>query len=212
MTCLVIAPNIVNSIVNVTLNGSSVEWMNSVKYLGIWICAGKYFHLDLSEVRRKFFMSVNSILSKCKYTNDIVKLQLLESHCLPILLYATECLVLPVSQIKELNSWWNSVYRKIFNYNKWESVKCLIYYLNRLDVHRIINLKQMSFIKRMSSSECSNVTFRNILNNFMNSGKLLTIINKFDCKLNWTVNKIKSNLHLSFKNTLSFNIIVVIRL
>src|SRR5277367_850174 len=124
---------------NLILNGSSLQWAEKVKYLGIWLCAGKYFCVDLAEPRRKFFMSVNSILSKCKYTNDIVKLQLLESHCLPIIMYATECLDLKPSQMKEVNSWWNSVYRKIFGYNKWESVKGLICSLKRLDVAHLIN-------------------------------------------------------------------------
>ena len=116
--CLCIGPNKISNFANLILNGSSLQWAEKVKYLGIWLCAGKYFCVDVAEMRRKFFMSVNSILSKCKYTNDIVKLQLLESHCLPIIMYATECLDLKPSQIKEMNTWWNSVYGKIFGYNK----------------------------------------------------------------------------------------------
>jgi len=88
----------------------------------------------------------------------------MESHCLPILLYATECIDLKASQIKELNSWWNSVYRKIFGYNNWESVKELIYCLNRLDVARVINLRQLSFIKRMSPMSSLNNSFISVLN------------------------------------------------
>ena len=84
-------------------------------------------------------------MSKCRFTSDLVKLKLLESHCLPILLYAVESLNLPFSQITEMNSWWNSIYRKIFNYQKWESVKLLIYMLGRLDLHHIINFKTLKF-------------------------------------------------------------------
>ena len=112
-------------------------------------------------------MSVNSILSKCKYTNEIVKLQLLESHCLPIILYATECIDLKKSDIKAINSWWNSVYRKIFGYNKWESVKKLICSLQRLDVPHLINLRQLSFVKRMSIAMYSNDSFKTILRHIM---------------------------------------------
>ena len=88
----------------------------------------------------------------------MVKLQLLENHCLRILLYASECLHLKTADIKEINSWWNSVYRKIFGYNKWESVKGLICSLNRLDVHHLINLRRLSFLKRMTlaASLCNN--------------------------------------------------------
>jgi len=111
--CLVTGPNKMNNLAELTLNGNKLQWADKIKYLGIRLPPSKYFCIDLDETRRKFFMSVNSILSKCKYTNDLVKLQLMESHCLPILLYD-----LKASQIKELNSWWNSVYRKIFGYNK----------------------------------------------------------------------------------------------
>ena len=129
------------NIAKLTLNGVILNWEAKIKYLGVWICSEKRFQVDLSEVRRKFFTSVNSILSKYKYTNDLVKLELLESQCLPIILYATECINLNSSQIKEINSWWNSAYRKIFGYSKWESVKSLICALRKLDVLHLINFR-----------------------------------------------------------------------
>ena len=198
--CLAIGPNKIKSIENLTLNGSSLEWVDKVKYLGIWISAGKCFQVDFSETRRKFFSAVNSILSKCKYTNDIVKLQLLESHCLPIIMYATECLELKVSDMKEINSWWNSVYRRIFGYNKWESVKGLIYMLNRLDVLHMINLRCLSFVKRMQMVKFSNKTFCEILTNFVHSGKFRSELKRYDCEPSWSINKIKSVLFLSLKS------------
>jgi hypothetical protein len=198
--CLAIGPNNVDNLASLTLNGNTLQWVDKLKYLGVWICADKYFNIDLSETRRKFFQSVNSILSKCKHTNELVKLQLLENHCLPILLYATECIHLKLSQIKEINSWWNSVYRKIFNYNKWESVKCLICSLQRLDVHHLINLRCLSFIKRMLITPLSNNSFKNILNDYIHNGNFVSIVNKYNCQFSWTISKIKSMLHLSFEN------------
>ena len=90
--CINIGPNKINNLADLTMNGNVLQWVDKLKYLGIWICAGKHFCVDLTETRCKFFCLINSILSKCKYTNDMVKLQLLESHCLPIIMYATECL------------------------------------------------------------------------------------------------------------------------
>ena len=111
---------------------SPMKWDIQFKYLGIIISSGKSFEIILDDIRRKFFVSVNSILSKCKYTSDLVKLNLLESHCLPILLYAMESININNYQLKLINSWWNSVYRKIFSFQKWESVKLLICLLNRI--------------------------------------------------------------------------------
>ena len=81
------------------------------KYRGLRVQAGSKF--DYSELRRKFFVSLNTILNKCKYATEIVKLDLLESHCLPILLYAIESLNLSHSMISQLNMWCNTAYRKM---------------------------------------------------------------------------------------------------
>jgi len=40
----------------------------------------------------------------------------------------------------ELNACWNSVYRKVFGFNKWESVKSFICGLGRLDFHHITRI------------------------------------------------------------------------
>ena len=150
-------------------------------------------------------MSVNAILSKCNFTNEIVKLQLLESSCLPILLYATECCNLSVAQLKEINSWWNSIYRKIFGYNKWESVKCVIYFLNRLDIFHLINIRQMKFLKGMSSGDCINKSIITVVKVFINSGKCLSIFNKYNCQFEWSIKKMIHNVYISFKNRVLTN-------
>jgi len=38
-------------------------------------------------------------------------------------------------QIDELNVCWNNVIRKLFNYNKWESVKSVLFHIDRLNVN-----------------------------------------------------------------------------
>ena len=113
-------------------------------------------------MRRNFFASVNSILSKCPTASDITKLFLCETHCLPVITYAVESLNLLSSQYKENNSWWNSVYRKIFNYNKCDSVSELIFYLERLDYKSLCNIKKCNFLKRLVTS--SNLVISNFEN------------------------------------------------
>src|SRR2546425_2919685 len=85
------------------LGSTELPWVQEFEYLGICLKSTKSFQVDLSNIRRKFFTSVNSILSKCSHTSDLVKLFLLESHCLPILIYTVESLHLPASQLNEIN-------------------------------------------------------------------------------------------------------------
>jgi hypothetical protein len=44
------------------------------------------------------------------------------------------------------------MYRKIFNFNQWESVKSFINGLGRLDLHHILLLQRLKFYKRLSVS------------------------------------------------------------
>src|SRR5271155_6281341 len=85
----------------------------------------------------------------------------MESHCLPIILYAIESVNMKLSTLKDVNSWWNSVYRRIFGYNRWESVKHLICQLGRLDIIHIVNMRRLLFVKCMR--DCGN----NVINSLM---------------------------------------------
>jgi len=52
-----------------------------------------------------------------------VHLKLQESYCIPILSYAAAAVKYTTRQEDELNASWNSVYRRIFGFNRWESVR-----------------------------------------------------------------------------------------
>ena len=93
----------------------------------------------------------------------------MESYCLPILLYASESLYLPYSQLADINAWCNSVYRKFFNYNKWESVKLLICLLGRIDLFHIYNLRSMNFILRLAKNEFLHYDYKVFVDLFINS-------------------------------------------
>ena len=173
--------------------------VNKIEYLGVTLLSAKTFVIDLSSIRRKFFTSTNAILSKCSNTSECVKLYSLESHCLPILLYASECLNLPKFQLAELNSWWNSAYRKIFNYNKWESVKSLISFSGRLDLHHIVNFRTLKFIIKMNQCLNTPISTKVYLNYTYNTGSECTeLFKKYNCyKLN-NVNMIRNTIYNDF--------------
>ena len=61
--------------------------------------------------------------------DEIALLSLKESCNLPILMYTVPALSLKSKQLDELNICWNNVVRKLFNYNRWESVKSVLFHL-----------------------------------------------------------------------------------
>ena len=82
--------------------------------------------VDIDVLRRKFFSACNCILGNTKYQSEILKLTLQESYTLPLLQYGAMALRFSKSQLEDLNVCWNLVYRKIFGFNKFDSVRCFI--------------------------------------------------------------------------------------
>ena len=127
------------------LDSHPIPWASSIKYLGVYIVSGSKLLFEIASVKQSFFAACNYIYAQAKSLDETLHLSLQESYCLPVLTYAVAGLNLSVRPENELNACWNSVYRKLFSFHKWESVKYCIYGLNRLDLHSIIRLRRAFF-------------------------------------------------------------------
>ena len=72
------------------LNGIPVDWVSEWKYLGVILKSGSQFSCSVTERVKSFYRSLNSILRVEGRSDDMVLLQLIETHCIPILTYAIE--------------------------------------------------------------------------------------------------------------------------
>jgi len=61
--CIVIGPRYQCKVASMYLYDKPLQWVSSVKYLGVTLMSSKKIALDLNQVRRKFFGRVNSILN-----------------------------------------------------------------------------------------------------------------------------------------------------
>jgi len=104
----------------------TVSWSECVKYLGIYLISGEKLSYKIKPARCSFFAACNAICSQSKRIDNILQLSLMESYCLPILTCTLSVIMLMVRQLNDLNSCWNLVYRRIFGFNRWESVKVFI--------------------------------------------------------------------------------------
>jgi len=146
-------------------------------------------------------MSVNTVLAKTKFTCDMVKLNIIESSCLPILLYGAESGILTDNASNVFNCCWNSVYRRIFGYFRWESVRNIMGSLNKLNVIHMINLRRVLFIKRMMIDTSYNVTLLGILKCYVNHNEFQTILNKYHVDFQASVGKIRNGFFSDFLAT-----------
>ena len=74
-----------------------------------------------------------------------VQLALFESYCLPLLTFAAGAVTYSQQQVHDLNVCWNTVYRTVFNFSRWESVKCFINGLGKLSLRYILKLCKVKF-------------------------------------------------------------------
>ena len=65
------------------------------------------------------------------------------------------------------NVCWNSVIRKLFNYNKWESVKSVSFHIDRLNITHLIMIRKINFYRNLHASK---TTLYNVFMSFLSSG------------------------------------------
>ena len=193
---LAVGPRSRSSLPQVTLGNVALQWCSSVKYLGIVFCSGVKLSCDIDVISRKFYGACNSILSNTSGSPEIVRLHLQCSYSLPILQYGTAAVKLSQSQISYLNACWNSVYRKIFGFNKWNSVKQFIAGLGYLDFMHLRILAMLNLYKSMLES--SNSVVRHLYLTYSWSDECSDLYVSLNINVNWSRARLKRSIYDRF--------------
>ena len=107
------------------IDGQSVEFTSRIRYLGTTITCDRSFAFSNEDDLRAFYRSSNSILNHLQSTDESISMQLLYSHCVPCLTYACCVKEYSAKQMTECSVALNDAIRKIFTFNRWESVRSL---------------------------------------------------------------------------------------
>ncbi len=98
----------------------------------------------------KFYRCTNAILRIDGFSNEMVMLHLVETHCIPILTYAIEVVyVADRDERRQLRVAYNSVFRKLFGYRWNESVSALQSFLGRPTWEQLVDRRRSGFSKRV---------------------------------------------------------------
>ena len=109
----------------------------------------KLLSFDVNPMKRAFNAACDSIFAYTDELNEMTLLSMQEAYSLSVLMYAAPALHLSVKQTSELNVCWNMVFRRIFRYNKWESVRAVIDGCGRLDVKHLIIVRRIQFYRHI---------------------------------------------------------------
>ena len=138
------------------LNGKKVEWADQWVYLGVTLRSNKCFDCTVTDRIKKYYRCVNSILRIEGHSNETVMLQLLETHCVPILTYAVEIIhIANRDERRQLRVAYNCIFRKVFGYRWSQSVTCLQAFLGKPTWEQLLERKQNKFFSRIRADSDS---------------------------------------------------------
>ena len=113
------------SCVPITLNGGALEFVHKIRYLGVIIKSDRNFSCSAKKPRSAYCRSSNSILNVIRSPNVDVQMKLLYSICIPNLTYACEVVSYDDNDMRSLHVAANDAIRKIFGYDRWQSIRTL---------------------------------------------------------------------------------------
>ena len=134
------------------LDGNALEWVDSWTYLGVTLRSHKEFNCCVDKKLQSFYRSANAILRIEGRSDELVMLQLLETHCLSVLSYAIEVIsVADRDKCRKLRVAYNSMFRQIFGYRRSESVTDLQHQLGRPTWEELVEKRKTKFLLTVSN-------------------------------------------------------------
>ena len=132
---------------SILLNKSAIPWVDQWPYLGIMVKSGLKFDCCVKDKISSFYRALNAIIRIDGNADELVRLRLLESHCLPILTYGIEILhVSNRDERRQLRVAYNSIFRNIFKFTYHESVTELQHALGRCTWEELLTKRQEKFL------------------------------------------------------------------
>ena len=183
---------------NMSFGGQLLMWSKSMRYLGINFLTGLHSICDIDYISRKFYCASNCVFAYSNSLSELMQLYLQQSFCLPILQYVSGSLRLNESQLKSLNVCWNTVFRKIFQFNRWESVSSFI---NGLGYLNFTHIYYLDVFKLMSGMMCSaNRVLNSLVSVYIRGNFFCQQLALFGINLNMPLYAIRQLVYQHFNN------------
>ena len=138
----------VDQITPIILNGKPLQFVSEWKYLGITVIAGNKLTFSAKPALSAYYRSVNSIMSVLRKPDETVLMNLLFSNCVPILTYGCETVEFSAGDMRTFNIAINDAIRKIYSYQRWESVRVLRQSAGFPGIYDIFSRRSEAFLKR----------------------------------------------------------------
>jgi len=130
-----------------TSDGHVIEWTDEIRYLGVFIVCDKCFSCLFCHAKRSFYRSFNAIFGKIgRIASDDVLLQLVETKCIPALLYGLDACPINKAQINSLQYAVTGMLMKLFKTKSKDVIQDCTYYFNFLTVEHYLFKRKYNFL------------------------------------------------------------------
>ena len=152
-----------------------LKFVQSCKYLGIYVKSGSVFSCSYEHLRFKFYSSFNAVYARSKASvSETVTVELMKSFCLPLVTYGLEATFPNKSTVDIINNMINRAVFKIFNVTDKMviHIRCNVGLTN---MHALYAIRQLKFLRNALSLQksvlrmamfASRVECRNLFNAF----------------------------------------------
>ena len=131
------------------LNNEPIQFVSEWRYLGLFLQSGKNVTFSPNTDLRNFYASFNSLFNAYARPSETVLMQLLYSTCIPNLTYAADVKVFTSNEMSKNNTAVNDAIRKIFTFNRWESIRDFRAGLGYPDLYTIFAKRRTSFHSKL---------------------------------------------------------------
>jgi hypothetical protein len=140
--------------VNIIVNNIPLPWKQELRYLGIVINSAKSFKVNSQNCKQKYFRALNGIFGKVGLNTAVaIVTSLVETCCVPILIYACESLLWNESVLRSAEHAYSQAFSKIFNtFDKNIILQCQ-FYLRMLPIEFKIMSRKINFLKNIATSK-----------------------------------------------------------
>ncbi|HMV61673.1 MAG TPA: reverse transcriptase family protein, partial [Agitococcus sp.] len=113
----------------ITFAGNALPWVNTLRYLGVYLISSRSFKCSLDNAKRSFYKSLNAIFGKVgRLASEEVVLQLVAKICMPILMYGTEACKLNKSDVRSLDFMVTRFLMRLFKTNNLAMIQDCTWY------------------------------------------------------------------------------------
>ena len=153
--CMRIGPRYQDHCANiVTSSGRELEWVQEIRYLGVYVASFCKFKCLYADAKKAFFRSFNAVYGRIgRAASEEVILSLVKAKCLPVLLYGLDACPVNATDTRSLDFTVNRILMKIFCTYSTEIIANCQDAFDFPPVHTLVQRRKLKFLRKFIASE-----------------------------------------------------------